>query len=250
MLKTISTCCLAALTLGLHAGETTTPAPQPTSTAGASAGDFFFGGNVRKDAWYTYGGANYSINGDKSTNGFILHGLLGYGEYEYDTLLGGVDAELTELDLGIGYQWIISGHRVSLIGALNLVDHDLTGNALDLANNSVNGSETGFKPKLDIWNTDASSFIYGGTFTYSTAYDSYWNRVVFAANVGPVYLGPELIVQGNEEYEEIRAGLALLGLKLGMFDVGASVGYSWADPKQGTSDQEGLYSSIHMSFEF
>jgi|688.fasta_scaffold22941_5 hypothetical protein len=250
MIKTVTTSCLAALTLGLHAGEATTPAPKPTCSTGCSAGDIFLGANAREDAWYTYGGANFSLNGDKSTNGFILHGLLGYGEYEYDTLLGGVEGEISELDLGIGYQWFISGHRVSLIGALNLVDHDLTGNLIDLANNSVNGSETGFKPKLDIWNTDASSFLYGGTFTYSTAYDSYWNRVVFTKNLGPVFLGPELIVQGNEEYEETRAGLALLGLKLGMFDVGASVGYSWADPKQGITDQEGIYSSIHMSFSF
>ncbi len=251
MFKTITTCCLAALTLGLHAGETTTAAaaaPQPS--AGTSAGDAFFGGNVREDAWYTYGGANYSLNGDKSSEGVFLHGLLGYGEYEYDTALGGVDADLTELDLGVGYQWIVSGYRVSLIGAINLVEHELSGNPLDLANNSINGSETGFKPKFDIWNTDVSSYMYGATLTYSTAYESYWNRAVFAKNFGPVYLGPELIVQGNEEYEETRAGLALLGLKLGMFDVGASVGYSWADPDKGTSDQEGLYSSIHLSFAF
>lgn len=249
MHKTVTTCCLAALTLGLHAGETTTAtAPQPT--AGTSAGDIFLGVNVREDAWYTYGGVNYCINGDKTANGIILHGLFGYGEYDYDTLLEGVGGEVTELDLGIGYQWIVPGHRVSLIGALNLVDHDLTGNPLDLINNSVNGDEVGFKPKVEIWNTDASSFLYGGTFTYSTAYDSYWTRAVFAANLGPVYLGPELIFQGNEEFEEVRAGLALLGLKLGMVDVGASVGYSWADPEQGLSDQESIYGSIHFSFAF
>ena len=247
MLKTVTTC-FVALTLGLQAGEPAAPASKPTS--GASAGDVFLGANTREDAWYTYAGANYSINQDNTANGFLLHGLAGYGEYEYDTALGGVDAELSEFDLGLGYQWFISGHRVSLIGSLNMVDHDLSGNGTDLANNFVNGDETGFKPKLDIWNTDASSYLYGGTFTYSTAYDSYWNRVVFARNLGPIFLGPEFIVQGNEEYEEVRTGLALLGLKLGMFDVGASVGYSWADPKQGTSDQEGAYGTIHMCFNF
>jgi hypothetical protein len=250
MIKTVTTSCLAALTLGLHAGEATTAAPKPTCSTGCSAGDIFMGANAREDAWYTYAGGNYSINGNNSTNGFIVHGLIGYGEYEYDTLLGGVDGELTELDLGIGYQWFISGHRVSLIGALNLVEHDLAGNFVDLADNSVNGDEEGFKPKLDIWNTDASNFLYGGTLTYSTAFDSYWSRVVFTKNLGSLFLGPELIVQGNEEYEEVRVGLALLGVKLGMFDLGASVGYSWADPENGSSEQESIYSSIHMSFSF
>lgn len=248
MLKITTTCCLAALTLGLHAGETTAVAPQPS--AGASSGDVFFGINARDDAWYTYGGCNFALNGDKSTNGFILHGLLGYGEYEYDTALGGVDGDVSELDFGLGYQWYLPGFRVSLIGALNLTDHDLTGSPIDLANNSVNGSETGFKAKIDIWNTDASNYLYGGTFSYSTAYESYWNRVMFAARVGSVYLGPEFIFQGNEEYQEFRTGLTIAGVKIGMLDIGASVGYAWADPDQGSSEQEGIYSTIHMSFSF
>jgi hypothetical protein len=248
--KTLTTSFLVALTISLHAGEAPTSTPAPISTAETSAGDIFLGANVREDAWYTFAGANYSLNGDQSSEGFILHGLLGYGEYEYDTLLGGVEAELTELDLGIGYQWIVSGYRVSAIGALNLVDHDLTGNPTDLANNPINGDKSGFKPKLSIWNTDASDYLYGGTFTYSTAFNSYWNRVLLAKNIGSAFLGPELIVQGNDEYEEVRAGLALSGVKLGMFDLGASVGYSWADPKQGTSDQEGIYSSIQLGVSF
>lgn len=246
--KTISSCCFAALVIGAQAGEPA--ASQPAPGADLSAGDFFLGGNAREDAWYTYGGVNYAFNGDKSASGFITQAMVGYGEYEYDTLLGGVDGEVSEFDFGLGYQWALPGYRVSLLAALNLVDHNLSGNPVDLANNSVNGDEAGFKPKLDIWNTDASSFLYGGTFTYSTAYDSYWNRVLFAAHVGEVYVGPEAIFQGNEEYEEVRAGLALAGLKLGCADLGASVGYSWADPDQGTDEQDGIYAGLHLNFDF
>jgi len=248
VIKTITSCCFAALVIGAQAGDTVASKPAPV--ADASAGDFFLGGNAREDAWYSYGGVNYAFNGDKSLSGFIAQAMVGYGEYEYATLLGGVDGEVTEMDFGLGYQWVLPSYRVSLLAALNLVDHDLTGNPVDLANNSVNGDEAGFKPKLDIWNTDASSFLYGGTFTYSTAYDTYWNRALFAARVGGVYLGPEVIVQGNEEYEEVRTGLALTGLQLGCVNAGASVGYSWADPKQGTQEQDGIYAGLHLSLDF
>lgn len=235
--------------MAAQAGEKSAPVSAAPAPAGA-AGDLFLGANAREDAWYAYAGVDYAINGNKNADGFITQLMLGYGEYDYETLLGGVDGEVSELDLGIGYQWFISGHRVSLLGALNLVDHDLSGNPIDLANNDVNGSETGFKPKLDIWNTDCSEWLYGGTFTYSTAYDSYWNRIMIAPRVGNVYLGPEFIVQGNEEYEEVRAGLALAGLQLGSFNVGVSVGYSWAEPDQGLDEQEGVYGALHMSMDF
>ena len=250
MIKTITSCCFAALVVGAQAGDTVASKPAPTCAANASAGDFFLGADAREDAWYSYGGVNYAFNGDKSTSGFIAQAMVGYGEYEYATLLGGVDGEVTEMDLGLGYQWVLPSYRVSLLAALNLADHDLSGNPIDLANNSVNGDEAGFKPKLDIWNTDTSSFLYGGTFTYSTAYETYWNRVMFAAHVGNVYVGPEVVLQGNEEYEEVRAGVALAGLQLGCANIGASVGYSWAEPEQGTEDQEGVYAGLHLSFDF
>ncbi len=237
---------LGLFTACLQAGVEPTPAPQP----GTSTGDFFLGANAREDSWFGYGGVNYNINGDKSAPGFIVHGLVGYGEYDYATLLGGVDGEVFEFDLGIGYQWFIPGHRVSFIGAFNFVDHQLSGNPIDLAQNSVNGDEVGFKPKIDIWNTDGSSFIYGGTFTYSTANDSYWNRVMFGSRVGEIYLGPELILQGNDEYEEYRAGITVAGIKLGLANIGASVGYAWADPKSGTDEQDGIYGSFHLSMDF
>ena len=245
MLRNTIPSCVAAFAIAAtaHAGE---QAPPPA----ASVGDIFTGLNVREDAWYSYLGANYALNGDKSTDGFLLHGMFGYGGYEYDTLLGGVDADLTELDLGIGYQWFTSGHRISLIGAYNYVDHDLSGAPADIAANDSEGEESGFKAKVDIWNTDASEYLYGITATYATSNDDYWTRALVARNMGCYFLGPEVIFQGNEEYEEYRVGLAVAGLKLGCADVGLSVGYAWADPDQGTSDQDSLYGTIHLSFDF
>jgi len=58
------------------------------------------------------------------------------------------------------------------------------------------------------------------------------------------------VTQGNEEYEKVRTGLALAGLQLGCVDMGASVGYSWADPDQGTQKQEGVYAGVHLNFSF
>ena len=248
MRKITLTTIVSLTSISLYAGEVQpTPAP-PTSAA--TRGDIFLGGNVRDDAWYTYAGFNYALNGDTSTNGFLLHGMAGYGEYEYDTDSGGVDGEVTEFDLGIGYQWFVEGHRVSAIAAVNFADHDLTGSAFDLENNSVNGDEVGFKPKIEIWNTDASTVLYGGTFTYSTAYDSYWTRAMCGLRVANVYLGPEIVYHGNEEYEEIRTGLALAGLQVGCANIGASLGYAWASPDDGNDDQEGIYGTVHASFSF
>jgi len=245
--KLITTCCFAGLAITAQAGESPAPAPAPSV---ASAGDIFFGGNAREDAWYTYIGSNYAFNGDKSTSGFIAHAMFGYGGYEYDTPLGGVEADMTEFDIGLGYQWILSGHRVSLIGCFNWVDHDLSGNPIDIADNDVEGDASGFKPKLDIWNTDASRFLYGGTATFSTSNNDYWARVLFAPRVGSVYLGPEGVIQGNEEYEEYRLGLCLTGLKLGIFDAGVSCGYAWADADSGSGDQDSVYGAIHISVDF
>lgn len=236
----------AALAAPVHAGE----APLAPAPAATSAGNIFTGLNAREDAWYSYLGGNYVLGGDKTASGVLLHAMFGYGGYEYDTLLGGVDADLTEFDFGLGYQWALPSHRLSLIGAYNWVDHDLTGNPIDIANNDSEGESSGFKAKVDIWNTDASRYLYGATATYSTANDDYWSRALVARNFGSFFLGPELIFQGNNEYEECRIGLAVAGIKLGPADLGASVGYAWAEPDQGTDDQDSLYGTIHLSFDF
>lgn len=249
MLRTSIPCCLTVLSLAAFAkaGEVATPAAIETA---ATAGDVFTGINAREDAWYSYLGVNYALNGDKSAEGFLVHSMFGYGGYEYDTALGGVDADLSEFDFGIGYQWVLPAHRLSLIGCYNWVEHDLSGNPIDIADNDSAGSSSGFKAKLDIWNTDASDYLYGGTATYSTANEDYWSRVLVARNMGNYFLGPEVIAQGNEDYDEYRLGLAIAGLKLGCANLGVSVGYAWAEADQATDEQDSIYASLHVSFAF
>lgn len=207
----------------------------------------FFGGNAKEDSYFLYGGFVHALNGDLGRDGWLARIVGGFGEYDYTNVGvpgGKVDSDHTNLDLTVGYQWFLPGTRFSLYGGANRQEHDLSPND---PGNSVEGSEWGFKVQGEAETLDTSPYYGSAIAAYSTANDDYWTRFRLGTRFAGPVIGPELVLQGNDEYDEQRYGVFMKGLQLGPLSTEVSVGYADAS---GTTGPSSVYGSLGFSFAF
>lgn len=190
-------CTLAGVLLSaLLAGQAVAD-DKPVSTA------LFFGFDIGPSAESIYAGGITAVNGDFAKEGVLLRALGVYAWYDYDATVGEVDGDLALGDLMIGYQILRPGLRAAAYVGVEYQDHSLS--PFD-PNNSVVGSETGFKVATDVTLGGGDPVFLNVLANYSTAFDSYWSRARVGIDLGKVTIGPEAILQGNEAYDAQRAG--------------------------------------------
>lgn len=206
----------------------------------------FTGFNAKEDAYFLYLGGVHAINGDLTSDGWLLRLFGGFGEYDYNAgALGNVDGDLVLGDLMAGYQWFEGAVRYSAYAGLNIADNDLSPND---PGNSTRGTEVGAKVQLEAETVQFDSYYVSGIASYATTHDDYWARLrVGHRFAGNYVLGPEGLVMGNDEYDQQRLGLFLNGIQLGSVNVGLSGGYAFVDGKNG---DDSLYGAIDASFAF
>jgi hypothetical protein len=218
-----------------------------THAAGAS---IFAGISGADESTFGYVGGVYALNGDVATEGMLVRGLLSYGEYDYDTTAvagGSVEGEATGFELGIGYQWVNPGSRFSIYAGVDHQDHDLSPNDVS---NSVNDDETGAQIQAEI-ETLGTSPWYGSLIgKYSSAFDGYWTRGQLGYKFGSVAVGPEVVLAGNEEYEETRYGVFVNVPVSSTFSVSLSAGHRKAEGDSGRDDQSGGYAGLTLTTLF
>jgi len=217
--------------------------------AHADANVVFAGVSAAQDSTFGYFGGIRAWNGDLSKSGFLLRGMAIYGDYDYKTTAvpsGHVDADVTHVELGVGYQWVNPGNRVSLYGGVDYQNHDLSPND---TRNSTRGSTTGAMVQGEI--ETLGSPWYGSLIgKYSAANDSYFVRGRAGYTFGSVTTGPEAIGAGNNEYHEYRYGLFLNFAATKTTGLSFSAGHRRADADNGRKHQSSGYLTANVTTTF
>ena len=220
-----------------------------TAALAAESTSLFTGADTRDDSNYFYLGGIKAISGDLDQSGWLLRGVVGYGEYEYQTTAvpsGEVDVDQLSVQAGVGYQRVVDDTRLSFFTSVDYQDHD--DSPADVMN-SVRGDETGvaFQAEID---TTSGDWNYGVMASYSTAFDSYWSRARVGYNTGSVTVGPELVVSGNEEYAEERYGVFVGWPLSAQTSVTLSGGYFESEGDLSIREEDGGYASLGLSYQF
>ncbi len=209
----------------------------------------FTGVSAANNSTFGYIGGVKAMNGDLSKSGLLLRGMLSYGEYDYGTTAvvgGNVDGRAFGGELGVGYQWVNPGNRVSLYGGVDYQDHNLSPND---TSNEVNGSKTGAAIQAEY--ETLGSPLYGSLIgKYSTAFDAYWARGRVGYAFGSITVGPEVILGGNKEYDEARYGLFLNTPISKSLILSFSAGYRNAEGDNARNDQTGGYGAVNITASF
>ncbi len=151
-------------------------------------------------------------------------GLL--GGYRYDASAPGVGV-VTGNQVGgsllMGYEWIVDRTKIGLYAGLDAINNRL--DKFD-PNNDTAGTTFGARIGLDFYSRPTDATMAAGTFTYSTANNGYYMRLRGGMAVfDQTFLGPELLVQGDNFYTQWRLGVGLSGIQLGPVQIGVSGGY-------------------------
>ena len=245
-MKSTKTAIAAAVLCGCLSTSTLAADFDPPPAQAGPTVAVFGGGDVRQRSWYAYGGFVFAPFGDLTQNGFLLRGVIGGGEYEYDNagVAGGeVDGDHINLEGMLGYQFLMDMARVSVYAGVNVQDHDLSPND---PGNSVDGTEVGFAATGEIETLETSPFYGNLAGTFSTANDTYWTRGRIGWRIDQFVIGPEGSLSGNDEYDAARIG-GFGMMQLGMFNVSVSVG--WADV-DGTQGDDSVYGTLGVGTAF
>jgi hypothetical protein len=114
--------------------------------------------------------------------------------------------------------------------------------------NPVQGTRAGLKLQGDFYANPTPQTMLFGLAEYSTAFASYYSE--FKAGyelfgLREVFIGPHLLVEGNQQYEQWRVGGHVTGIKLGSMELGVAGGYL-VDTRNGP----GLYGMVNLDIKF
>jgi hypothetical protein len=170
-------------------------------------------GDVYKDDYYFGGGAVIPFWGDNHLGqGWVQRYWLDTFSYSYDANGTNIDANVFGAEAMVGYQ----ASRPGLAGAAYLgLRYSHATLSPDDPNGALRGDQLWPKAQLegeaklsDAWRADAIvSYIFG--------LDGYWTRLRFLYGLsGGKYIGPELIAQGDPNYNAQKIGVAFGGLQI------------------------------------
>ncbi|MCC2112108.1 MAG: cellulose biosynthesis protein BcsS [Hyphomicrobiales bacterium] len=185
-------------------------------------------------------GWRYAIDGGIDDDGWIFSvGLVGgHCQYETSNVIGGtVHGAVGIDDVAIGRQWIgpKSGGAV-LVGLANefhkLYPYD--------PGNRASGSHFGGRLQIEGWVKPAPRFFVAGAAVLSSANYSYGLFLRAGYRVtGDIEIGPRFAAYGNRDYEEVRIGLGVEGIRFRKAVFGVAAGGSFTD-----DDRSGLYARV------
>lgn len=123
----------------------------------------------------------------------------------------------------MGYEWVTARATVGLYAGVEAVSNSISP---DDPNNTAKGARVGFKLSTDFYVTPTDDMMISGVASYSTNFNSYYGRLKFGfALADRIYIGPEVGALGDNFFQQWRIGGHVSGLRFGMMQFGASVGY-------------------------
>jgi Cellulose biosynthesis protein BcsS len=196
---------VVVLALGLLAGAARAEPDTPHTEifTGLEASDNYSSGYV---------GGGYAFGKSLYERGWRLRAVGAYGRYHYDgTLFDGADYVPTTFDGQVGFGAALIGYQfrpgaltVKLFGGVEVEDQHITPRD---PNNSVQGTETGFKLLAETWYDVSERWFLSADASYGPAFQEYFSLARVGFRVCPkLSLGLEGGALGNEEYDAGRGG--------------------------------------------
>ena len=226
-----------------------------TAAIAADQHKVWLGASVTQDSYYSYIGAVTAVDSDLESDAFLARIALGYGEYDYDTVAvagGEVEGDSTAGEVMVGFQKYLDETkdiRFTWYFGVNWEEHDIS--PVD-ANNTVQGSEEGFKTILELQSQITDEIRFNGDLNWSTAFDTHYASARVGYNFGDFTVGPEVVSLGNDEFNQTRLGLFVGDIAVGDATIGLNTGYAW-DSSSDTATQDNsdsVYGGIYVGFQF
>lgn len=243
----LSAALLAASATTVLAADKAIVTKAPVAPAGTAIeyGNLYFGVDwTSHKSLAGYGGVLYAPSG-MHQSGLRLSAFGLGGRYEYH---GGDDelfkGRFVSADALIGWSHVFRNGAFTLAVGANFQNHRVRPSD---PNNSVQGSEVGFKVQADVWvNPTPNTLIYA-LGSYSTAFDTYYaiGRWGFDVTGRQVFFGPEVGGLGNDRTDQVRVGAHLTGIRLGPGKLTVSGG--WLHER---GEGDGGYVAANIDFAF
>jgi hypothetical protein len=147
------------------------------------------------------------------------------GSYTYVATTAGV-GRVSGSQVGgsflVGYEWVLRTSTVALWGGFDAINTRL--NKVDPLNETV-GMVFGFKAGLDFYINPTSFTMLSGTMSFSSANAAYFTRFKAGMAIAKgVFIGPELLMLGDNFYSQARFGAHISGVSVGPVQFGLSAG--------------------------
>ncbi len=159
-------------------------------------------------------------------SGMRLRGSALAGAYSYTSGavgVGQVNGTLIGGSMLIGYEWVTRNATAGVYAGVEVNHTSITPND---PNNTVKGGRAGAKLAADFYVTPTDDMMIAGVASYSSNFNSYYGRLKFGFAIGErLYIGPEIAALGDNFFQQWRLGGHFSGLRLGMLQFGASVGF-------------------------
>lgn len=185
---------------------------------------------------------------DESGLRFWLLG--GGGFYHYPSDDGKIHGTFWDTAALVGYSIERDDLSASFYVGLNGQEHRLS--APD-PENPVQGSSVGAKFRADAWYNPTPMTLLFGEGEYSTAFGSYYTSAKYGYSFTggktledkQVYIGPQIMLLGNERYLEWRIGAHVTSFNLGKLDFEVAAGY-----QRNTDNGSGAYVVVEFNTKF
>jgi outer membrane immunogenic protein len=132
----------------------------------------------------------------------------------------------------IGYEFVQGATTLLLMTGVEYVTSSSPNPQNDTTNtanpaNPVPGTAFGSKSLLELYSNPTDKTMVQAELTYSTAFRQYYEQFQIGyAALGPeIYIGPEAIFLGDENFDQYRIGAFVSGIKIGKVELGFSGGY-------------------------
>lgn len=161
---------------------------------------------------YLYLGTSIPLPASTLAKGYALHLWASYLTYSYESVPADIDAKVSSVSATIGYHDSGVGYWWNARAGVVRTDTRLTPD--DPGNDSV-GLETGLKLQLEGERQLTDNSRINGNLDLVSNRKAYWSRVRYLMkNNNETYHGPELIYQGDPNYEAVQLGWVMTEIPL------------------------------------
>lgn len=178
-----------------------------------------------------------SLNGNLNASGPVFRADASYGASDSNS---GATNERLRGDLLLGYQIAHEDWKTRFYTGVSYIERTGPGSG------ERNGAGVIFR--LEALNSRKSKVFAAAGADYATRDNAYRVSARAAVRAGPVFVGPEFSLIGNDYYQSKQVGLVVDNIKIGELTLALKGGYSFGSDEG--SDRDSPYVGLGAAFQF